>query len=233
MKKANTQENIRGAWITRHEIHQLKNDVSRETENERNPQQNELNNADVAIESEHADLPHNIIPPEDNTIEQPNDINENELLKIKKTLVNAYAESIVTPFDKRFNLRKPERKTIKKLEESLEKVNDVIEATPLLTEKIDVTSLNQLTYAAAITAIKTALVENECIIKKRNINRRKGDWTFIMNRRINELRADISKIPQMSDPRPSPKMKRNTNSMKTKYHIVDEQARPTSLKTLK
>ena len=103
MKKANTQENIRGAWITRHEIHQLRNDVSRETENERNPQQNELNNADVAIEGEHADLPHNIIPPEENAIEQPNDINENELLKIKKTLVNAYAESIVTPFDKRFN----------------------------------------------------------------------------------------------------------------------------------
>ena len=119
IKKANTQENIRGAWITRHEIHQLKNNVSRETENERNPQQNELNNADVAIKGEHADLPHNIIPPEDNAIEQPNDIHENELLKIKKTLVNAYAESIVTPFDKRFNLRKPERKTIKKLEESL------------------------------------------------------------------------------------------------------------------
>ena len=167
MKKVNTQENIRGAWIMRHEIHQLRNDVSREIENERNPQQNELNNADVAIESEHADLPHNIIPPEDNTIEQPNDINENELLKIKKTLVNAYAESIVTPFDKRFNLRKPGRKTIKKLEESLEKVNNVIEATPLLPEKIDVTSLNQLTYATGITGIKTERVENECIIKKK------------------------------------------------------------------
>ena len=216
----------------RHEIHQLRNDVSREIENERNPQQNEPNNADGVIEGEHADLPHNIIPPEENAIEQPNEINENELLKIKKTLVNAYAKSIVTPFDKRFNLRKPGRKTIKKLEESLEKVNDVIEATPLLTEKIDVTSLNQLTYATAITAIKTTRVENECIIKKRN-NRRKGDWTFNMNRRINEPRADISKISQMNDPRPSPKMKRNTNSMKTKYQIVDEQTRSTSLETLK
>ena len=96
------------------------------------------------IEGEHTDLPHNIIPPEENAIEQPNDINENELLKIKMTLVNAYAESIVTPFNKRFNLRKPGRKTIKKLEESLEKVNDVLEATPLLTEKIDVTSPNNL-----------------------------------------------------------------------------------------
>ena len=37
----------------------------------------------------------------------------------------------------------------------------------------------------------------------------------------------------MNDPRPSPKMKRNTNSMKTNYQIVDEQTRSTSLKTLK
>ena len=34
----------------RYEIHQLRNDVSKEIKNERNPQQNELNNADVAIE---------------------------------------------------------------------------------------------------------------------------------------------------------------------------------------
>ena len=30
MKKANTQENIRVAWIMQHEIHQLRNDVSKE-----------------------------------------------------------------------------------------------------------------------------------------------------------------------------------------------------------
>ena len=61
----------------------LRNDVSREVEKERNPQQNELNNGDVAIEGEHAGLPHNIKPTEENAIEQPNDINENELLKIR------------------------------------------------------------------------------------------------------------------------------------------------------
>ena len=113
----------------------MRNDVSREIENERNPQENEPTNADVATEGENVDLPHNTIPPEENAIEQPNDINENELLKIKETLVNAYAESIVTPFNKRFNLRKPGSETIKKLEKSLGKVNHVAEATPLLTEK--------------------------------------------------------------------------------------------------
>ena len=54
-----------------------------------------------------------------------------------------------------------------------------------------------------------------------------------MNRRINELRADISKISQMNDLRTSPKMEINTNSMKTKYQTVDEQTRSTSLETLK
>ena len=138
MKKANTQENNTGAQSTLQEKYQSRNDVSREIENERNQQQNELNNADAATEGEHVNLPHNTIPPEENAIEQPNDINENELLKIKETLVNAYAENIVTPFNKRFNLRKPGRKTVKKLEKSLEKVNHVIEATPLLMEKIEV-----------------------------------------------------------------------------------------------
>ena len=65
IKKVNTQENIRGASIMRHEIHQLRNDVSREIDNERNPQQNEPNNAYVAIEGEHVDQPYNIIPPEE------------------------------------------------------------------------------------------------------------------------------------------------------------------------
>ena len=90
----------------------------------------------------------------------------------------------------------------------------------MLTKKIDVTSLNQLAYAAAVTAIKTARVENECKIKKRNNNRKKRAWVFHMNWQMNELFADISKISQMNDPRPSLKMKRNTNSMKTKYEIV-------------
>ena len=37
----------------------------------------------------------------------------------------------------------------------------------------------------------------------------------------------------MNDPRPSPKMKRNTNLMKTKNQIVDEHVRSTSFETFK
>ena len=166
MKKGKTQENIRGAWITRHEIDQLRNDLSREIENWRNPQQNEPNNADVAIEAEHVNLPYSMILPTENATERPNGINDNVLLKIREALVNSYAENIVTPFNKRNNLRKPGRKTVKKLEKSWEKVNNVTEAVPLLMGKIGVTNLNKLAYAAGITVIKTARAANECIMKK-------------------------------------------------------------------
>ena len=54
-----------------------------------NPQQNEFNNIDLAIEEKPVDLPRNIIPPERNAIEQQNGINKNEFLKIKETLTNA------------------------------------------------------------------------------------------------------------------------------------------------
>ena len=114
----------------------------------------------------------------------------------------------------------------------MDKVKNIIEATPMLTKKIDVRSLNLLAYAAANTVIKAERAKNECIIKKQDINKRKGDWTFNKNRRINDLRADISKIPQMGNPRPSPKMKRNTTLMKIKYWIADERT-STSLETLR
>ena len=55
------------------------------------------------------------------------------------------------------------------------------------------------------------------VSRKKEISTGEKDWALNMNRRINELRGDIRKISQMSDPRPSPKMKRNMNLMKTKY----------------
>ena len=37
-----------------------------------------IHNKMSSTRTEHADLPHNIIPPEENVIEQPSDINKNE-----------------------------------------------------------------------------------------------------------------------------------------------------------
>ena len=92
--------------------------------------------------------------------------------------------------------------------------------------------INLLTLQELL-GLKLSVSKMSVSSKKRKINRRKGDWTFNMNRQINELRADINKISLMNDPTPLRKMKRNTNSMKTKYQIVDEQTRSTSLETLK
>ena len=70
-------------------------------------------------------------------------------------------------------------------------------------------------------------------MKKQNNNTRREHWTFNMNRRINDLRADISKISQMNDPKPSPKMKRNSNAMRTKYKIESEEGKNNTLEILK
>ena len=44
--------------------------------------------------------------------------------------------------------------------------------------------------------------------------RRNEDWKFNMNQSINNVRVDIRKILKMSDPRSSPEMRGNKNSMK-------------------
>lgn len=72
MIKESSHKNIRGAWLTWHQIHQLRNDVTREIANERHPQQKQPNNAHVAIEDEHVDLPNNIILPGENSIKEAN-----------------------------------------------------------------------------------------------------------------------------------------------------------------
>ena len=53
----------------------------------------------------------------------------------------------------------------------MEKVSNVIEAIPLLTQRIEVTSLNQFAYVTAITLIITARTENE---KHRKTQHRQG-----------------------------------------------------------
>jgi len=99
----------------------------------------------------------------------------------------------------------------------LRKVNQALEDVTLLTEISDVNQLNNMMYAAAITAIKDSGAEKSCIYRKIDKKKKKSDdWEFGMKRRINDLRADISRISQMRDPNPSTKMKKNNNSMK--YH---------------
>jgi len=98
----------------------------------------------------------------------------------------------------------------------------------------DVRRLNDFTYACALFAIRSANLEKECLLPKDKRKQKKNNnWEFNLQRRINDLRADISKVTQMAAEQSSPKMRRNTNSMKGKYEIKNENDRTTVVETLK
>ena len=233
MRKVNTRENTRGSWLTQIEIEQIQNLITHQINDEINNHTNEPENAVQQIN----------IPTADNNVEenathtqeiQPNNQPDgDEASQIKETLADKYAEAITTPMDKRSDLKKPNKGALKSLEKSLTKVNKALETFPLLTEISDVNQLNNMVYAAALTAIETAGIQRECISTKRQQQKRNNDWTFNMKRRIDDLRGDISRISQMSLSNPSTKIKKNNNAMRNKYKINDEEKRLTTHETLK
>ena len=231
MAKVNSRENTRGSWLTELEINQVRISVARQR-NIENQIENEPPQEGNESDMNNVNQPDEIIPPVNEGIINQDQANINELHAVRDLLLDAYAESLSTPFNERLNLKKPGRKVLIKLQNALLKVNRTLEDIVLPTEIGDVTNLNHLVYAAAVTAIKIANLEKECIFKKRQNTKRREDWTFNMNRRINDLRSDISKVSQMNDPRPSSKMKRNSNSMRNKYRITDEESRTATLEML-
>ncbi|XP_066934427.1 uncharacterized protein [Clytia hemisphaerica] len=241
-KKVNTRENTRGSWLTELEIQQIRNEIQDEIDNERNQPRNQLTEQPEAETGpEHEQPPENEPPrqpeeePENIEILDENQPEEDELLQLKERLLENYAYSIVTPFEERYNFKKPNKKTLKTLEKSLGKVNKVLEDATVLTDISDVNQLNNLTYAAAITAINEISAQKCCIYRKTNKKQRKGDnWVFNMKMRIDNIRGDVSRVSQMRDPNPSTKMKKNNNNaMRQKYNITDEYEREVILETLK
>ena len=221
-------------FITDQMRNQIQQQITAQVQNGINNNNNENR---AAINEQPEDINNEIqtdLPPVNGDENDQNRLNDDETRELRQSLTDAYANSILTPFENRYNIQKPNKKIEKTLEKAITKINKVLEDSPLLTDKIDVTNLNHLVYAAAITAIKTACLEKECL--SRNLHKstaKKKDWTFDMNRRINDLRTDISRISQMNDPNPSTKMKRNTNNMRNKYKIYDEENRVIMLETLK
>ena len=148
--------------------------------------------------------------------------------------MDLYAVASITPFEDRYTFRKPGKKHENELKKTLKKINEAIEDMPLLTDIIDVNQLNDFTYACALLAIKNSNLEKQCIVRKlTNRQKRKRDWQHDMNCRINNIRADINQINQMSIVNPSSKIKRNNNSMRNKYDIGDERNRIKIIETLK
>ena len=234
MSKVSTRENTRGSWLTEIEIQEIRYAILTEIEGERNQPinepgiENEMNNA-PAVPNEQ---PEGTVV--NDQIQAENRPNEDEIAQIKETLVENYAYSTATPIEERFDFKKPSKRTLKTLNNSLRKVNQALEDVTLLTEISDVNQLNNMMYAAAITAIKDSGAEKSCIYRKIDKKKKKSDeWEFGMKRRINDLRADISRISQMRDPNPSTKMKKNNNAMKQKYNTTNEEEREVRLETLK
>ena len=146
--------------------------------------------------------------------------------------MNEYAKSILTTFGEMKFIKRPGRKDERELEKSVEKVNKTLEAMPLLTEISDVTCLNNLVYASAITAIKIADLEKQCLpVNKRQ--QKKEEWHVSFKRRIDNIRTEINKIMQITNVNQSAKMKRNSNSLKNKYKIDSEEKRQTTLEILR
>ena len=118
------------------------------------------------------------------------------------------------------------------LERATVKVNNIIDVITLQCNNI--TDINHLAYAAAVTSIEIAGLENICLVrrKKKNITK-KQQWVINIEQRIMNLRSDISMLDQMNNERPSQKMIKNNNMMATKFNIISERDRQVALETNK
>ena len=223
MRKATTNENTRGSWLTEMEITDVQatiaNEIGGEINNEPVGQQAEVPNHQYQAE-EHQQQ-HQIAEEKQHVPGQ--EINADQ--QLIEELLSQYAKATVTPFSDRIIFKKPGRKSEFKLKKAIEKINKSIEVTTLQTIITDVRSLDDFVYATAVTAIKKADVEKECITNNKQQQNEKNNWKVNLQIRINDLRADISKINQMTALHQSPKMKKNANAMKNKYNINSEDVR--------
>ncbi|XP_066912330.1 uncharacterized protein [Clytia hemisphaerica] len=237
VKKSESNENLRGNWLTQLEINQIRLEIQQLVTNENLNQDEAPNNE--AEEENNPQLPNNVPeeradqPRNEPEILNDNENHEHEQEEIRRMILEEYARTIITPLEERKNIQKPSKKKGKSLEKSIGKVNEALEGIPLLTDVADVTNLDHLVYASAVVAIERAQLQKECLPKKRIKTNKKTDWTFKMQKRIDDIRADISRVSQMVDPNPSPKMKKNSNSMKNKYNIQNDEQRITTLEKLK
>lgn len=85
----------------------------------------------VALEA-NREQPREVLP--DNIVEnagQPH--NDHEIQDVKDQILTLYAESMLTPFEERYDFKKTDNKAEKQLENAVETINKVIEDVTLLT----------------------------------------------------------------------------------------------------
>ena len=123
-------------------------------------------------------------------------------LKIK------FKEAVLIEFGQRRRFKRPPKRSLNKLKQSIQNVNHVLEQSPITTENIS--ELNQLIYASTLIAIEDAQLVKQCIItpkQPRHVERQKI-WESKLSVRIDKLHLDISKISQMNTSTSSIKIKR-------------------------
>ena len=148
-------------------------------------------------------------------------------LKIK------FKEAVLIEFGQRRRFKRPPKRYLNKLKQSIQNVNHVLEQSPITTENIS--ELNQLIYASTLIVIEDAQLVKQCIItpkQPRHVERQKI-WENKLSIRIDKLHLDISKISQMNTSTSSIKIKRNTVEMRNKYKLSCEVKRISTLESLK
>ena len=235
-KRAETNNIGRGNWLTSIEIGQIRNQIIQEVANETIPDQdegdeqqqqaNELEEENVPEQRQQQQQRGQLQP-------QPQQLENQEMDNIKQQLIDEYTRSILTPFGERHFIKKPGKREQRILVKAVTKVNRALEDMTLLTEISDVTTLNNLVYAAAITSIKNAALGKQCLPRKQQKYKKKQKWQVNFKNRIDNLRTEINKIVQMTKDNQSAKMKKNSNTMKNKYKIDCEEKRQSTLETLR
>ena len=215
LKRAEDNKNrLRGQWLSKLKIQVIEDEInilhqSTPTNNNHsfttstNEQQDDISEIQESNEHNNTD----------------NNSHRDEILH---TIKVKFEEVRMIDFSLHKSFQKPPKPKMKKLEESIKEVNEVMTNFDFCFD--DFTDFNCLLYANTLIAIERADLEKECIIKSKQPKhrRRKLHWETKMNNRINNIRSDISQVSQMSENLNSAKVKRNSRRMKKKYQIANE-----------
>ena len=108
--------------------------------------------------------------------------------EVLHTIKVKFEEARMIDFSLHERFQKPPKPKMKKLEESIKEVNEVMTNFDFCVD--DFTDFNCLLYATTLIAIERADLEKECIIipKQPKHRGRKLRWETKMNNRINNIR---------------------------------------------
>ena len=197
----------------------------------RNPDVDEIIRSDTAEHFEDNMVDQNTGESENTTpINDPLTEEEKALhdrLKIK------FEKAVLIEFGQRRRFKRPTKRSLNMIKQSIKYVNYVLEQSPITTENIS--ELNRLIYASTLIAIEDAQLVKQCIItpkQPKHVGRQKI-WENKLSIQIDKLHSDISKIFQTNTSTSSIKIKRNTAEMRNKYKITSEVKRISTLESLK